>query len=124
MEWMEGEKLDERETEDFVAAVFSLWFEQKLFREVCKDQISPEKIRQYDLGSVGLNIVQDAVCQHELLGDKEAVLSFTKCLLALASRQSNLLVDEEVGESAAAFEDESSPVFNKEKNEILSHYIQ
>ena len=62
MSWFEGEKLDEYRTADFFAAVFNLWFEQKLFREVCKDQVGMEQIREFDLGSIGLNINNETVC--------------------------------------------------------------
>ena len=120
MSWFEGEKLDEYRTADFFAAVFNLWFEQKLFREVCKDQVGMEQIKEFDLGSIGLNINNEPICKHELLGDEEAVVHFTKCLLA----KSELLIDNEVGESAAAYEDESSPIFDEKQQEILSHYIQ
>ena len=47
-------------------------------------------------------------------------MHFTKCLLA----KSELLIDNEVGESASAYEDESTPIFDEEQQEILSHHIQ
>ena len=58
---------------EFIEEIFDIWFEQKIVREVCKQQIGKAAVAKYDFDAVSLNSDMQYGRKHEMLNEGAAV---------------------------------------------------
>ena len=84
----------------YIEEIFAIWVEQRVVREVCKQKLLKEEMRDYDIASVQLDIERQFTNEHELL-KKDAAIDVMKLM-------------------------SGEPVFDKsnERQKILKNYVQ
>ena len=58
---------------EFIEEIFDMWFEQKIVREVCKQQLGKELIAKHDLKAVSLNSDTQYGRKHGMLNEGTAI---------------------------------------------------
>ena len=57
----------------YIEEIFAIWVEQRVVREVCKQRLLEEDMRDYDMTSVQLDIERQFTNEHELLKSDAAI---------------------------------------------------
>lgn len=68
-----GKNMTDDQMSEFIEEIFDIWFEQKIVREVCKQQLGKEVVAKHDLNAVNLNSDMQYGQKHGMLNEGMAV---------------------------------------------------
>ena len=103
-------KLKDEEAADYMREIFNLWFEQKMVRAACKDQIETAIVERCDHECTKLD--DSIICQHEVLSHEEAIE-----IMGVDPAWHNYPGD-------LRFKDVKGVITDVARQNILRHYIQ